>query len=160
LVPAAAATHRLGMGVLVVSPWEMHPLKIANSLFTLNEYSGGRAQLVVSAGGEWCGVIGSRHPRRVRAAREAIEIIKAAATGEVLNYRGEIYQAYGYRANWLGRPPPLVYAGASKPQMLRMGAKAADGVMMSDVTIHFLPEMVGIVRDRLREVGRAEDNFR
>lgn len=161
LVPATAATKRLGMGVLVVSPWEMHPLKIANALLTLNEYSQGRAQLVVSAGGEWCGVIGSKHPRRVRTAREAIEIVRAAARGETVNYRGEIFTTYGYQAKWLGKlPPPPVYAGASKAQMLRMGARVADGVMMSDVTIHYLREMVDIVRGRLDELGRPADDFR
>ncbi len=72
LVPLAQSTHRIRIGVLVVSPWEMHPLKIANALFTLNEFAGGRAQLVVSAGGEWSGVMGSGHARRVRAARETI----------------------------------------------------------------------------------------
>ena len=64
MVPPAQATRRLGIGVLVISPWEMHPLKIANSLLSLNEYAGGRAQLVVSGGGEWC----RRHGHRATSA--------------------------------------------------------------------------------------------
>lgn len=41
LVPVAQATKKLRMGALAVSPFEMHPLKIANSLLSLNELSGG-----------------------------------------------------------------------------------------------------------------------
>jgi 5,10-methylenetetrahydromethanopterin reductase len=161
LVPTATATSRLGIGVLVVSPWEMHPLKIANALLTLNEYCDGRAQIVISGGGEWCGVMGSGHARRVRAVRETIELIKAAATGEMLNFDGELYKAWGFDAAWAQQPPPSVYAGASKRQMFRMGATFADGAMMSDVPpLPILDESVGIIRARLAEVGREDEAFR
>jgi 5,10-methylenetetrahydromethanopterin reductase len=161
LVPAAQATRRMGIGVLVVSPWEMHPLKIANALFTLNEYAGGRAQLVVSAGGEWSGVMGSGHARRVRAARETIEIIKAASSGKRVNYSGELYRAYGFNASWADDPSPLVYAGASKAQMFRMAAATADGLMMSDIPpLSVLDESLEIIRAALAEQAQAPDDFR
>lgn len=160
LVPAARETKRLGLGVLVVSPWEMHPLKMANSLLTLNEFSRGRAEIVVSAGGEWCGVIASGHERRVRAARETVEIIKAATTGRPVNYKGELYQVRGYNAAWAHDKPPLVYAGASKRQMIRMAAATADGLMMSDVTEHYLGDMVGEARAGLKDAGREGQPFR
>jgi 5,10-methylenetetrahydromethanopterin reductase len=159
LVPLAQATRRIGIGVLVVSPWEMHPLKIANSLLTLNEYAGGRAQIVVSGGGEWVAVMGTGHARRVRAVRETIEIIRRAASGKPLTYKGELYKAYGYKG-WSGDPAPLLYAGASKRQMMRMAAGIADGAMMSDVTLHYVGDMVGIARERLTELARADGKFR
>ena len=34
LVPLAKATQKIRMGALAVSPFEMHPLKIANALLT------------------------------------------------------------------------------------------------------------------------------
>ena len=37
LAPAAAATSKILLGPLAVSPWEMHPLKMANAVLTLNE---------------------------------------------------------------------------------------------------------------------------
>jgi 5,10-methylenetetrahydromethanopterin reductase len=160
LVPLAGATRRLGIGVLVVSPWEMHPLKIANALLTLNEYAGGRARLVVSGGGEWCGVMGSGHGRRVRAVRETVEMIRKATTGKPLTYKGELYKSWGYNAAWAQDPPPQVYVGASKRQMMRMAAETADGAMMSDVTLHYVRDMVAVARERLAEVGRADSNFR
>jgi 5,10-methylenetetrahydromethanopterin reductase len=159
LIPLAGATRRIGIGVLVVSPWEMHPLKIANSLLTLNEFAGGRARLVVSGGGEWCGVMGTGHARRVRAVRETVEMIRGALSGKPLTYKGELYRSYGYNAHWAHDPAPQLYVGASKPQMMRMAAGLADGAMMSDVTLHYVDRMVAIARERLTETG-PEAGFR
>ena len=41
LVPAAQKTNKILLGPLAVSPFEMHPLKMANSIFTLNELADG-----------------------------------------------------------------------------------------------------------------------
>ena len=38
-VPLALASKTIKVGVAVVCPHEMHPLKIANALLTLNEYA-------------------------------------------------------------------------------------------------------------------------
>jgi 5,10-methylenetetrahydromethanopterin reductase len=160
LVPLAQATRRIGIGVLVVSPWEMHPLKIANSLLTLNEYAGGRAQIVISGGGEWCATMSTAHPRRVRAVQETVEIIRRGAAGKPLTYKGELYRAFGYNPSWARDTPPLVYVGASKRQMMRMAAATADGAMMSDVTLHYIANLVAIARERLAERGEPERKFR
>lgn len=149
LVDAARATSRLGLGVVIVSPWEMHPLKMANVLFTLNEYCGGRARLVVGGGGEWGPAMGIRPERRVRAEREAIEILKGASPDHWLRYDGELYQARGYRPAYARARPPVVYAGASREQMLRMGGRVADGVMMSDVPRQRIARAVDFVREGL-----------
>ena len=41
LVPAMLATSKVRLGVCIVSGYEMHPVKMANALFTLNEYAKG-----------------------------------------------------------------------------------------------------------------------
>ena len=51
LVPAAQKTSKILLGPLAVSPFEMHPLKMANSILTLNELADGRAIIAVGAGG-------------------------------------------------------------------------------------------------------------
>ena len=52
LVPAALATKKILLGILAVSPSELHPLKMANSILSLNELSKGRAILAVGGGGQ------------------------------------------------------------------------------------------------------------
>ena len=161
LVPLAEATDRIKLGVMVVGPWEQHPIKTLNTLLTLNEYSHGRACLVVSAGAEWCGVIGQEPERRVRAAREMVEILIGASTNDVLNYEGELYKVRrGFNASWATDERPLIYVGAGKKQMIRMSTRVADGFMMSDMPLQLIDEAIGYARDALAAGNRSSDDFR
>ena len=79
LLPLAQSTSRLLLGPLAVSPFEMHPLKIANSLLSLNELSGGRALIAMGAGEGNIDCMGIQRPEKiVRAVREGIEIVRGA----------------------------------------------------------------------------------
>jgi alkanesulfonate monooxygenase SsuD/methylene tetrahydromethanopterin reductase-like flavin-dependent oxidoreductase (luciferase family) len=159
LVPAAQATTKIKLGVVVVSPYEMHPMKIGNALLTLNEFCQGRAEAVIGGGGYWCSRMGTQAQRMVRAIREAIEIIKGGLQNEPLQYEGQLYKAYGYNSDWSTDAVPRVYAGASREQMLRMGAKVADGIMTSDVIRPLIEGAVKTVRSALEEYGRSEADF-
>ena len=159
-VPLAMATQRLRAGVVVVSPYEMHPLKIANAVLTLAEYGGGRADVVIGAGGEWNGVIGVDYGKRVTTASEAQEIVRKALAGKPFSYRGEIFKAFGFSAPWFDSPPPLIYAGASGPKLLEVAAGTADGVMMSDVQIPMMHEHMPRLTRALAEHGRSDSGFR
>lgn len=163
LVPAALATRRVRLGVCVVSPWEMHPVKMANSLLTLNEYSSGRASLVIGGGGEWVARLALSPVKRVRAVREAIELVRGGLAGKSLTYQGELYKAYGYRPQFgIGGSlaAPLVYAGANQAQMLRATVPVADGVMYSDMTHQLIDATVARTREALAAKGMAAAGYR
>ena len=129
----AEGTRRIRLGPIAVNPWDTHPVKIASALLTLNELAAGRARLVVGGGGEALQSLGIHPARRVRAVRECVAIIRAAASGRRVDYAGELYRVAGLELRWLEAPPPAVLVGASQPQMLRMAAGCADGVMLSDL---------------------------
>jgi len=160
LVPLAMASERIRCGVVVVSPYEMHPLKIANAILTLNEYAGGRSCIVIGAGGEWNGVMGMGYGKRVTTAREALEIVRRAIGGERFDYQGEVFRAYGFNAAWHDAPPPQIYAGATGERLLRNAARLADGTMMSDVQLPMAPSHLAVLRDALAEAGRDPGDFR
>ena len=160
MVPVAQATKKIKVGVVIVSPYEMHPLKIANAVLTLNEFSNGRAMVVVGAGGEWPGVMNTDYGKRITGTREALEIIKTSFKDEVLNYEGDVYSARGFVTHWHTDTPPLVYDGASGPQMLQMAAGVADGIMMSDMQPEILGERITLLKNKLTEHGRSVDDFR
>ena len=159
MVPVAAATKKIRLGVVVVSPYEMHPLKIANAVLTLNEYSGGRGMVVVGAGGEWPGVMNVGYGKRITGTREALEIIKRSFQDKSLNYDGDVYSVRGFASPWHTDALPLVYDGASGPQMLRMAAGVADGIMMSDVQPVMLGDRMPRLAADLQENGRSIDDF-
>jgi len=135
-VPLALASKKIKVGVAVVCPHEMHPLKIANAVLTLNEYADGRAGVVVTSGGDWTGVMKTKKGL-VAGTREALEIIKAAMGNDVVKYDGESYHAQAFTTRWTTRTPPTIYAGAHGPKMMHMAAGIADGIMLSDIQ----PEM-------------------
>lgn len=134
MVPLAQSTSKLLLGPLAVSPFEMHPLKIANSLLSLNEFAGGRAVIAMGAGEGNIDCMGIERPEKiVRAVREGIEIVRGAGRGKLAKgYKGEDFVvnlpcAYG----WLKAPtPPLVYGTAYRGQMMRMEARVSDGVFI------------------------------
>jgi alkanesulfonate monooxygenase SsuD/methylene tetrahydromethanopterin reductase-like flavin-dependent oxidoreductase (luciferase family) len=129
----AQSTSRLRVGPVAVNPFDTHPVKIAASFLTLNELAGGRARIVIGGGGEALEALGIEPARRVRAVAECVDIIKGAASGEAVNYAGELYTVRNLRLNWLEAETPPVFVGASMEQMLRMSARVADGIMMSDM---------------------------
>ena len=150
LVPLAQASSRIKLGVMVVAPWEMHPLKMANALLTLNEFSHGRAALCVGAGGEWNGIMGIPPTRRVRAMRETAEILKqACGQREVAHYRGDLFQAHRFAAPWATDTAPLVYNGAGKEKTIRMSALCADGIVLSDAVPSFAVAAMDMVKESL-----------
>ena len=181
LAPAAAATSKILLGPLAISPWERHPLLLANATLSLNELAGGRAMVAVGGGGGVLGAIGwkadpdgpawpgydpvkqiRRPDRRVRGVREGLEVILLARSGElVMGYPGEVFDINRpFRMNWASSSGPLVYGACSGPMMIRMGARVADGVQFSDFTMPMLPAAMENVRIGLAKRDQPAKDFR
>ncbi len=158
-VPLAQRTTHLRMGPTALSPFEVHPVKMASLLLTLNEISCGRAQVAVGGGGGTLQAMGIKPVRMVRAVRECIEILRLAASGRPGSYQGEIFRMEWLDASWATAPPPAILAAANGPQMLRMGARYADGIMTSDFTparLRWARELIDPVLDA---AGRDRKTF-
>ena len=158
---AARATSKIRMGPVAVSPYELHPLKMGNALLTLNEIAGGRAQIGIAAGdGGTAFAMGMKAERRLRAVRECVEIIDAMGTGELITYKGEMYEVKWYNASWVSQPLPKIYVCAGGPQLLKSSARYAQGIYLGD---HH-PEHVAAVRETINPEIAAhnshKDDFR
>ena len=156
---AAAVTQRIRLGVMAVSPMEVHPVKLAGSLLTLNEMSDGRASLVVGGGGAILAHTRLDLSRRVRAVKECIEIIKATNAERPLNFQGDIYPVWNFKTPWAIDKPPRVLAGANREQMLRMSAQRADGIHLSDIPLPLIPGVMSTVEQALETNGRSTAGF-
>ncbi len=133
-VPLAQQTDSIAIGPIAVSPQELHPYKMAVSLLTFNELSHGRAQIVVGGGGGTAEAMDKKPHRQVRAVRECVEILELAAEGKPVTYKGELFPIHWLDTTWVTQTPPMVFIGANGPQMLRMAARAGQGIMVSDFT--------------------------
>jgi 5,10-methylenetetrahydromethanopterin reductase len=160
-VQAALATKRITLGPVAVSPYELHPMKMAAALLTLNEISGGRAHIGIAAGaGGAPTAMGVPQERRLRAVRECVEILKLASTGKPIRYKGEMYKVLYYHPSFAGGTPPMVWVCANGPQMLRSAAKYADGIFVGDHTPEDVGRMRAIVDPVLAETGRKPEQLR
>ena len=163
LADAARTTDRMLLGPLALSPFEMHPLKIANAILTLNEMTNGRAIVAIGTGEGLTDAIEAEKPKRlVGAVREAIEIIWGATNGTLNEgYDGEFFRiAHPFVPAWAQSRPPLVYAASIGPQMLRMGARVADGLQMGDMSIPRVGQAIENVRAGLAQREQPNEAFR
>ncbi len=160
LAKLAEASSRLRIGPIALSPYELHPFRIAMNLLTLNEICPGRAQAIIGGGGEVTMALEIDRSRRVRAVREAIDIVMGCIHERPFSYKGELYEINGYAPQWVTAPPPTVYAAANRPQMLKMSARASDGIMMSDLSPKLSTAAIGAVLGHLKDFGRDSSQFR
>jgi alkanesulfonate monooxygenase SsuD/methylene tetrahydromethanopterin reductase-like flavin-dependent oxidoreductase (luciferase family) len=158
-VPLAERTSRLRLGPTALSPFEIHPAKMANLLLTLNEISGGRAQVAVGGGGGTIEAMDIKPHRMVRAVRECLDMLRMAASGKPGPYRGEIFRMHWLDASWAKAPPPALYVAANGPKMLAMAARSGDGIMVSDFTPVRVRWARGIIDPVLAEQGRSVETF-
>jgi len=162
----ARESSTIRMGPVAVSPFELHPLKMSNQLLTLNEFCQGRANIVVGGGGGTLIAMNLKsgryvmHPHMVKGVRECVEFIKAISPDEPLNFAGRLFQVHNHKPGWATDTPPIIYVAATKPQMLRMAANVADGVMFSDLTLGRLDETMTVLNDALTANNRSDAGFR
>ncbi|MCL4720577.1 MAG: LLM class flavin-dependent oxidoreductase [Gammaproteobacteria bacterium] len=159
-VPLAMSTQRIRLGPIAVSPFELHPLKMASSLLTLNEVAKGRAQIVIGAGGGTAQAMGAKPVRVVRAVRECAEILRLAATGRPMRYQGELFEVKWYNPSWVRSPAPDIYIGANGPQMLKAAPRHADAIMVSDFVVDHVRRSRAIIDGTLAGAGKDPATFR
>ena len=93
----ADRSSKIRLGPMAISAAELHPLKMANLLFSLNEMSHGRAMIMVGGGGAVLQAIGKERERMLRSVRECLEILKGASPDKTMNYDGKLYKVWGYK---------------------------------------------------------------
>ncbi len=171
LSQAARATSRIRLGVLALSPYEMHPVRIGYSIISLNELARGRAILGLGGGGAMALATTVRPEgasldfgkmRIVRGVREAAEIIFAMTSGEFQRgYTGQVFSVNApFKLDFMQQPRPRIFTCSMGPQMLRMGARIADGMQVGDVTADRMPEVMAEVRAGLEKRDRPAEDFR
>jgi alkanesulfonate monooxygenase SsuD/methylene tetrahydromethanopterin reductase-like flavin-dependent oxidoreductase (luciferase family) len=160
LAVAAAATRRIQLGPIAVSPFEMHPAQLALALLTLDEAARGRASVVLGSGGDLAATLGAPRTGRVDRVSEALDIVRALAAGGEVRYAGRHYDVDRLFSPWPGVPMDRLFLAANRPRMLALAARKADGVMFSDMPLAFVGSLVDRVRRDLTAASREAEHFR
>ena len=160
LALAADQTKRILLGPLAISPYELHPLKITNALYSLQELSDGRAMICVGGGGGVIQHMGFKRDRIIAHLRECLEIMNGASRDKTMNYKGELYKAWNYRLAWSNGKKPLIYVASNWPQTMRLATKMADGLMTSDFCPALMEQRIKEIYAELDQQQRPRDSFK
>ena len=149
LAAIAGATHELKLGPGVTDPYTRHPAITAASIATLDELSGGRAQLGLGTGGHGFGALGIERRLPVAALRETVQTVRALIAGEQVETQGKVVSLARSRLDFdpVRRRVPI-YIATHGPQISRLAGEIADGVLIANT---LLPEMLAFYLGRLRD---------
>jgi 5,10-methylenetetrahydromethanopterin reductase len=141
LAAASVRTSRIRLATGIISPILRHPGSIASSIATLDELSSGRAILGLGVGGHLAlAPFGLGADRPVGRLGDAIRIVRAVHSG---------IGADGYLPPPHAAPPRSIpiWIGARGPQLVRLAARAADGLFLSGCTPDELDAIVANAAD-------------
>ncbi|MEU7474998.1 LLM class F420-dependent oxidoreductase [Lentzea sp. NPDC042327] len=142
--------EQLRLGTAVASVYTRGPALLAMNAATLAGLAPGRFVLGIGASSrvivqQWNGAEYTTPLRRVR---DTLRFLRAALGGEKVTEAYETFSVSGFRLQNAVDPPPPIALAALRPEMLRLAAEEADGV----ITNWLAPGDVRRVRE---EVGQG-----
>ena len=123
----ARTTRRIGLGTMPISPYEVHPLRIADTLLTFNELCSGRAAVLIGGLGHSVMRVTGLSPRhRLTAVRDCVRILTGIRDNLVVAVVSGTRRLSGWTA------PQSLLADRLMPQLRMVGPAALIG-MSNDV---------------------------
>ena len=131
---ALAATGKIKVALMAMSPYATHPVYIAMAAASLDEMYPGRVILCLGVGAPAdLRAAGIDSPKPLLAIGEAVTICRQLFAGEMADFEGRMFRVEGRRLANGGRAIPIVIA-ASRPNMLKLAGRRTDGVLISAAT--------------------------
>ncbi|MFN8499421.1 MAG: LLM class flavin-dependent oxidoreductase [Anaerolineae bacterium] len=164
----ATATRRIELGTCIVNPYTQHVAEIAMATATLDELSGGRANLGFGAGaGDFLAWVGIEQTAPLAATRDALTalslLLAGARPADVLpdtavrpSLRPPVALGRWAREAYLRFPSRRVpiYLGAMSPRMLQLTGEMADGGLPLLFPPEHYTEVMGYITEGARAAGR------
>jgi probable F420-dependent oxidoreductase len=154
----ATHTRRLGIANGVIPVQTRTPIVYGQAAATLAHLAPGRFALGLGLSseiivGQWHGLPFAPSTRQMR---EAVQIIRAAAAGERVNFEGAFYRLKNFRlAIPAPAPAPRIYLAALGPRMCELAGEVADGVLLNWIPPAAVPVSVRHVEIGAKRAGRS-----
>lgn len=128
LSAAAQATRKAKIGVACISVFTRHPVSVAMTAGTLQEYSGGRLNLGIGTGfPARLDLMGVKHEKPIAAIKEAIDICRQIWSGKPVTFSGKAFSIKNVKSLTGSCAKVPIYVAGWKPQMLSLTGRVADG---------------------------------
>jgi probable F420-dependent oxidoreductase len=157
----AAATHRLRFATMIFILPLHHPFEVAKTVGTAAIFSDNR--VVLGAGAGWMreefDLLGVDFATRGKRFDESIEVLRRLWSGEMVDYRGEIFHFGRLQMSPApSRPVPVYIGGATKPA-LRRAARLGDGWLGAGNTPDEAAEILRELARLRAKAGRENEPF-
>ena len=168
LAALAAVTSRVRLGTLVSPATFRHPSVLAKSAVTVDQVSGGRAELGIGAG--WLeaehrayGFPFAETRTRMDVMGEQMEIVARSFADERFSFQGEHYEIdeLDARPKPLQRPrPPIIVGGRAGRRSLALAARWADEYNTFSASVDEVRQRRDAFARAWADAGRDPDSFR
>jgi alkanesulfonate monooxygenase SsuD/methylene tetrahydromethanopterin reductase-like flavin-dependent oxidoreductase (luciferase family) len=164
----AAETSRISLFPDVADLQLRPPTILAKAAASLSLLTGGRIVLGVGGGASAGGIaamggIGRSGPEMIRFTDEALEVMRRALAGGVVELRSEQHAIEGYEAGPVPASPIPLWLGSNGPRMLAVTGRSSDG-WVSPLSTYVGPEAVPsrhqLIDDAARSAGRDPADVR
>ena len=160
----ATVTESIRLGVAVSNPVTRHPVELAQTVATLDEACNGRTVLGLGTGISWRSIISDQWAKPIGLMREAMQVLRELWAEPETTYRGTPVSIRESDWVWPDGPPASIrkdipiYMGARSPQMTRLGARRADGLLLElGRHVQDLEAQVAMFRATAEQAGRDPD---
>jgi len=158
----ASHTERLHVGSAVVPVQTRTPVVLGVSAASLGHLAPGRVVLGLGLSSrtivsDWHGL---RFENSLRQIREAVQIVRLAASGERVNFDGTFYRVKNFRMTASPPETPVrIVLAALGPEMLELAGEIADGVVLNWIPPETVPASIKRLAGGARRAGRTLDGF-
>jgi F420-dependent oxidoreductase-like protein len=168
LAALAAVTKRVRLGTLVSPATFRHPSVLAKSVVTVDQVSGGRAELGIGAG--WLeaehrayGFPFAHTRTRMDVMAEQLEIVARSFAAERFSFKGEHYaiEDLDARPKPVQRPrPPVIVGGRGGRRSLALAARWADEYNTFSASVEEIRRRRDAFAQAWTDAGRDPDSLR
>lgn len=152
----AARVPDVRIGMAVTPAQTRAPMVHAMAAATLSQLTGGNFVVGIGISSEnivhdWAGLPFDRPLTRML---EHVEVLRAALSGDKVDYRGETLSSQRFRLQTRPVGDVPIYMGALNAGMLRLAGRIADGVCVNMVPEDALAQVLAEVRAGAEDAGR------
>ena len=157
----ALNTKRLAVGPMASTPWHRHPATLARGVATIDEVSGGRANLTLCRGNPHMGPrqFGYDTSRAPEIIREAVVLIKEFLKGDPVDFHGQFFNVDRIPIGVKCRKDIPIYVATDGAKALKAAGEVADGVVTLNTDEELFKKTVAIIKEGAKRAGRSLDNF-